>query len=141
MNLREQKEISSILSLFNRQISRIIKVIETVEKDNIDLECIKRVLRIARDEKPTFVIESCIDKFWQNREKIIQKDREFFIKNKFDKFIKDDENKEWIEGIITLIKQKQSELDDDEITYLWECINTMLQCIIKYRIVMKDYAL
>ena len=141
MNSDKQKKISDILQRFNRQTSQIIKIIKMIEKNNIDIEWIQRVLRILRNENPPLVLEKCIDKFWDNRQKIIERDLDFFTggNGAYNKFIKEDERKEWIEGIIDMIKKKQKLLTGEQRTYIWDRLNNMLQCIIEYRIAVGDF--
>jgi hypothetical protein len=141
MNADKQKKISNILQRFNRQTSQILKIIKIIEKNNIDIEWIQRILRILRNENPPLVLEKCIDKFWYNKEKIISRDTDFFInENKaYKNYIKDDDRKEWIEGIIDMIKKKQALLTEEQRTYIWDRLNNMLQCIIEYRIVVGDF--
>jgi hypothetical protein len=143
MSFDKQKKISDILQKFNRQTSQILKIIKMIEKNNIDIEWIQRILRILRNENPPLVLEKCIDKFWYNKEKIIARDTEFFINENiaYRQYIKDDERKEWIEGIIDIIKKKQSLLTEEQRTYIWDKLNNMLQCIIEYRIVVGDFKL
>jgi hypothetical protein len=141
MNADKQKKISNILQRFNRQTSQILKIIKIIEKNNIDIEWIQRILRILRNENPPLVLEKCIDKFWYNKEKIISRDTDFFInENKaYKNYIKDDDRKEWIEGIIDMIKKKQALLTEEQRTYIWDRLNNMLQCIIEYRIIVGDF--
>jgi hypothetical protein len=141
MNTNEQKKISDILQKFNRQTSQILKIIKSIEKDNIDVEWVQRVLRILRNENPPLVLEKCIDKFWSNRTKIIERDIEFFTNgNKaYSAFIKEDERKEWIEGIVSMIQKKQKLLTEEQNKYIWDRLNTMLECIIEYRILVGDF--
>jgi hypothetical protein len=141
MNVDKQKKISNILQQFNRQTSQILKIIKIIEKNNIDVEWVQRILRILRNENPPLVLEKCIDKFWYNKEKIISRDTDFFInENKaYRNYIKDDDRKEWIEGIIDMIKKKQSLLTEEQRTYIWDRLNNMLQCIIEYRIIVGDF--
>jgi hypothetical protein len=141
MNVDKQKKISNILQRFNRQTSQILKIIKIIEKNNIDVEWIQRILRILRNENPPLVLEKCIDKFWYNKEKIISRDTDFFInENKaYRNYIKDDDRKEWIEGIIDMIKKKQALLTEEQRTYIWDRLNNMLQCIIEYRIIVGDF--
>lgn len=141
MNSDRQKKISNILQRFNRQTSQILKIMKIIEKNNMDIEWVQRILRILRNENPPLVLEKCIDKFWDNREKIIARDVDFFLagNNAYDKFIKNDERKEWIEGIIDMIKKKQKLLTEEQRDYIWDRLNNMLQCIIEYRITVGDF--
>jgi hypothetical protein len=141
MDSNKQKKISDIIQTFNRQISQILKIVNNVQKNNIDVEWFQRILRIIRNENPPLVLEKCIDKFWDNREKIINRDVIFFMNGKqaYSKFIKNDERKEWIEGLIDLIQLKYKKLTNEQTVYIWDKLNSMLQCIIQYRILIGDF--
>ena len=55
------------------------------------------------------------------------------------KYIKNDERKEWMEGLMSFIRSKYLILNPTELDYLWNCINAMLQSVIKFRILKDDY--
>lgn len=138
----KQKKISIIIQQFNRHLSKILKISQEVDKDNIDLEWIRRVVRILRDENPPLVLERCINKLWDNSEQIIARDKNFFIDNINDlnkKYIKNDERKEWIEGIVDYLRKKADILTKDQTEDVWDCLNGMLENVIKYRILIGDF--
>jgi hypothetical protein len=140
MDSDKQKKISTILDNFNRQVSRIMKIAEAKEKDNIDVIWVRKLISLIRQENPPLILERCIDKLWDNREQIMKRDMDFFLKNSFGKYVKDDDNKEWLTGLISMVQKKQALLSEDEKKYIWDCINKMLECVIQYRIIMGDFS-
>jgi hypothetical protein len=86
------------------------------------------------------MLERAIDKLWDNKDKIIERDLAFLINKKVtSKYIKDDSRKEWMEGMIDFVRNRYTDLSPDELEYVWKCINNMLQAVIKYRILKDDF--
>ena len=137
MDLKKEKEINDIIAFFNRQVSNVLKAIDSQPdvKNNPDFDRIKRIAKIARDEDPPCMLERCTEKLWDNREAIMNRNVDFLIKKDVaSKYIKNDENKEWLESIMDFIRTKHKELKKEDLEYLWKCIDNMLQSVIKYQI-------
>jgi len=141
MNLKKEKEISDIIQHFNRQISKIFKLVESMDdiQNNLDFDWVKRVVKIAKNVNPSYIIDRSIDRLWDSREFIINRDEQFIISNHADKYIENDCRKEWMEGLFQFIRSKYAVLKKEEINYLWDCINNMLEAVIKYRIIQQDF--
>ena len=114
MDSDKQKKISTILDDFNRQVSRILKVAETKEKNNVDVIWVRKTISLIRQENPPLMIEKCTDKIWDNREHIMKRDLDFFLKNSFGQYVKNDERKEWLTGLISMVQKKMVVLSDEE---------------------------
>jgi hypothetical protein len=141
MNSEHQKKISNIVFSFNRQVSKITKVAKQIDPNDVNVEWIQRAVRVLRAESPLLILEKCMDKLWDNRAKIIACDRNFFVKTgNFSKYIKNDENKQWLEGVVEMVRRKQSVLTEKQLQLIWECLNQMLHYVIQYRIVTGDYS-
>jgi hypothetical protein len=139
----KDKQIADIVETFNRHLSRILKVVKSFEPNNVDLETVMRLIRIARYENPTHVLERSVDKFWDNRDKVIARDLDFFYNNTDmlkEKYVKKDVRQGWIESLVDHIHKNISKLTEDQTTYIWDCLNELLQCVIRYRIVVGDFA-
>ena len=65
---------------------------------------------------------------------------DFFLKNSFGQYVKNDERKEWLTGLISMVQKKMVVLSDEEKTYVWDCLNKMLECVVQYRITMGDFS-
>ena len=143
MDLKKEKEINDIIAFFNRQVSNILKAIDSGYagvKNNADFDRIRRIAKIARDEDPPCMLERCTEKLWDNREAIMTRNVDFLIKPEVaKKYIKDDDNKEWLESVMEFVRNKHKDLGDAEIEYLWKCIDNMLQCVIKYQIARGEF--
>ena len=139
----KNKQIADIVETFNRHLSRILKVVKSFEPNNVDLETVMRLIRIARYENPTHVLERSVDKFWDNKDKVIARDLAFFYNNTHmlkEKYVKKDERQGWIESLVDHIHKNIGKVNAEQETYLWDCLNELLQCVIKYRIVVGDFA-
>ena len=142
MDPDNEKKKNDIIQQFSRYLSRLLKTANEIDNGNVTLEWVTRVIRILRNENPPLVLEKCIDKLWDNSEKIIARDKDFFLDNIDDlneKYIKKDERQEWIEGIVSHIKKKINVLSDDQTTDVWDSLNGMLENVIKYRILIGDF--
>lgn len=142
MDHNKQKKISTICDNFNRQIARLIKLAERDHKDDINLYYVKRGISLVRQQNPALVLEKCIDKLWENKTQIIDRDVKFFVDNmreKAGKFIKDDHRADWLYSILEMLKREEKLLKDDEREYIWDCINKMLEHVVEYRIIMGDF--
>jgi hypothetical protein len=140
MNSNKQKEISDVLQQFNRQVTKLLKIAESIIPNNHTIDWAKRVIKIIRNEDPPAILERCVDKLWDNREPIMKRDAEFFKVCKLDKYIKNDENKEWLDKLVNLIKTKYFELNANEQSYIWDCMEELLKNVIKYRLLQDDFA-
>ena len=143
MDHKKEKEINDVIQYFNRQVSNIFKVIDTKDdsiQSNPDVDWLRRITKIIRNENPPYMLEKSVDKLWDNRVAILAKDADFLVKKELvSKYIKNDERKEWMEGLMSFIRSKYLILNPTELDYLWNCINAMLQSVIKFRILKDDY--
>lgn len=141
MDSDKQKQINDIIFYFNKQINIIFKFIDSKDddvKNNETIDHARRLVKIVRREYPALMLERCIDKLWDNKEAIINKDAQFFMgSDVMHKYIKDDSNKEWLTGLIEFIKEQYDVFTKEELDKLWVCINRMLECVIKYRLLME----
>lgn len=139
MDYKKQKELSDILQKFNRQVSRIFKIAEALVPDEPNIDWVRRIVKICRNENPQLVLERCIDKFWEYKEFIINRDEQFFQTCSTDKYIKNDDNKEFLDRLVMLIRTKFKDLVKKEQNDIWVCLEEMLKNVIKYRIIKGDF--
>lgn len=143
MDTKKEKEVSDVIQYFNRQVSNVFKVIDNKYDSinhNPDIDWIRRITKILRNENPPYMIERSVDKLWDNKDKIIERDSDFLVNKKVtSKYIKDDSRKEWMEGMIDFIRNRYTELSPDDLEHVWKCVNNMLQAVIKYRILKDDF--
>ena len=67
------------------------------------------------------------------KEKLINRDEEFFKENDFSQFIKDDKNKTFIYILLNLIKKRYLERTKAEQNEIWKFVQNMLKCCIEFK--------
>lgn len=132
-------EINNIITEFHSTIFKVLKICRKIEPNNIDLEWLQSKLSMARDIDPLMIINKCSNKIWAHREHILEQNEDFFLKNKYTEFIKNDENKSFMHSLIDLIKNKYLEISAAEKKMLWDLIKSMLGSIAKYKKAIGDF--
>jgi hypothetical protein len=136
----DERKNNRIIDNFNSEVSLLCKFCIIRDKDNIDLIWIDKAVRTLKYENPKFIIELCLDKIWDNKEKIIERDEQFFKNNNIeDKYIENEKNKEWLSGLINVLRHFLFNLNADDKDFIWERFNIMLELVIEYRIVKKYF--
>ena len=142
MDLNEddkQRKISIIIQGFHTDLSQLLKVVDIKLAGNLEVDRLKRLIRIARDEEPLMIINKCKDKIWDSRKQILDENEEFFISKKYEEYIKKDGNQMFIEGLINLFKNSRHMLSEKERKFMWVVIKRMLSAVTEYKIIIGDY--
>lgn len=126
-------EINSIVNEFHSHIFKLLKISQRMEPSNIDLEWLRKQLALARDIDPLLIINKCSEKIWSYREQIIAEDDDFFLKNQYSNFIKNDQNKSFISELVNLIKKRYTDLSLGEKKAIWLLIKGMLSAVARYK--------
>lgn len=130
-------EINKIINSFNKEVSLVCKFCMKKDKNNVDIEWINKIINTLKYENPKYIIEVCIEKLWDNREKIIERDEQFFKNNNVEnKYISNDKNKEWIKGIIHVLRDLLFNMNENDKTYIWDRFSNMLELSIKYKMLV-----
>jgi hypothetical protein len=140
MDHNKQKEIIDILQIFNRQVSNMLKMLVAVSPNNPEIDWVRRSIKILRDTNPEGAMEKCMEKLWDHQQQIREKNAAFFVGCPLDKYIKNDSNKSWIDGLVRMVRTRYTELSKAELDAIWKYINTMLVCVIKYKLLIHDHA-
>jgi hypothetical protein len=133
------KEMSDVLLSFHSYIFKLIKLVKKCEPNNPDIEWLQNKAALARDVDPLIIINKCKDKFWHYRDQILERDIDFFLNNKFSKFIKNDENKTFMHTLLNIFKKKIIDLSDAEKNMLWDIMHGILLNIVQYKKLSGDY--
>jgi hypothetical protein len=143
MDSKKEKEVSDIIQYYNRQVSNIFKIIDGGEyntfQDNPDIDWIRRMVKLVRNENPPYMLEQSLDKLWEHREAIINKDYKFFMVTNIPINAADTNQQAWMDGLIDFIRIRYGDLSEDDAENIWKYINNMLQAVIKYRIIRCDF--
>jgi hypothetical protein len=134
-----ENKISLIVHDFHSQISKVLKIVDSKLPNDIEVDRLKRLIRIGRDEEPLMIINRCKDKIWNSRDQIRARDQDYFLNRDYDEYIKKDQNQMFIEGLIGLFKQSHDLLNEKELDILWKINNQLLNDICEYKILIGDY--
>lgn len=139
MESREQKELDHIIQTFNSQTVKLIKIVDYILPDHPDIEWFKRISKIVRYESPSLLIEKSLENIWDNKENIMSRNIDFFNNCSYDKFIEQDNHGEWLDEIIKIFRVEYFNLKQKEIDIVWKCMDTMLECVIKYNLIKENH--
>jgi hypothetical protein len=141
MDGKEDKEqkISLVIHDFHSQIAKILKVVDSKRPNDLEVDRLKRLIRIARDEEPLLIMNKCKDKIWDSRLQIRGKNMDYFLSRDYNEFVKKDGNQMFIESLINLVKRSREELNEKEIAFIWKVNNKLLDDVCEYKILTEDY--
>ena len=131
----------AIIETFNSQVSNILKLIKKYVPKNDDIIHIKRLIKISNEINAIEVLEKCEDKFWENKDNILEKNIEFFKKQPYEQDLDDDEYKTLNIRIIKLIRDTYDLIDDNDKNLLWCKLHIMLNCIINFKLNKENHSL
>jgi hypothetical protein len=143
--LNDIKEIENIsekhilLKKFYRTLSLLFKIGEKIDEKNIHLLWIKNQVALGRRLDEDEIIFRMKDKLWEYREQIINRNEDFFKNNQFSKFIKNDDRKKLMYSMINMFKNKISGLSKEGRDEIWNLIQLLLACCIKYKELIGDF--
>jgi hypothetical protein len=136
---KKEKKIFKLVVKFNSVISKIIKLIEATEPNNIEIDRLKRLARIAKNEEPLFIINRCKDKIWNSREHIIEKNEKFFMDDdQFNQYIKHDRKEPFIRALMKIVQDGFTKLNENEKNHIWKIIKDLLKYVTEYKILIDD---
>jgi hypothetical protein len=134
----ESKALDSILNSYSQLVSGIITMALKITKEDdeiAEIEHLRRLIIIV--PKDELFIRSK-DKIWDAREKILNKDADWFIKRDYSKLIKKDSKQTMIETLVNVVKRYYPELDDDEKNMYWKKAIGLLQVVAEYKKIAKE---
>lgn len=138
-NAETTTKINNVITEFHRTVFNILKICKKIEPTNVLLDSLQKRLSFARDYSPFIIIDKCKDKVWLHKEYIINEDENFFLQNNFAQYIKEDENKSFIYGMVKLVKSRYKERSEAEKKELWRHIKLLLKSISEYKILTGDF--
>jgi hypothetical protein len=139
MDSDNQKKINTIVQNYNRQVKKLLSMIDYLIPDNPKVYLIIRIFNMIKRENPSMIIERGVDKLWDNKDHILNKDVEFFKKSTGSQYIKDDNNKEWLTELISMLKEEYENLNEKEINVIWSGMKNLLECVIQFKLLKQDY--
>jgi hypothetical protein len=139
MDSDKTKKIITIVQNYNRVCTKLLNMVESIIPDNPKIYIVTRVFNMVKRENPAMLIEKGIDKLWDNKDHIINKDIDFFKQANGSQYIKNDSRKEWLTDLVAMLKGEYENLNEKEIEKIWESIRIMLECVIQYKLIKQDY--
>ena len=140
MDVKIEKKIHDLINDFNRQICKLINMADNSISNNPNIDWLKRIVRIVKNENPNMLIYVSSDKIWENRIHIINHDINFFKTCSFDKYTQGSDHAKMINELIKLFRDDYDKLSNKEHTMIWDCMDKMLKCIIEYRLINGDHS-
>lgn len=132
------KSIDCIINEFNHNLSQLFKLAKKVEPKNVDLRSYYNKFKLSKWVNPELPIENNKYAFWNNREAIINRDKEYFLN--IDNFIYTDSNeKDCYARNMVFGKMFLNKVNEKELREIWAYLNDMLKLVIKYKTLTKDY--
>lgn len=141
-NRNKDKNLNQIITKFNSSAGKLMKIcVKMSDGENKHIEWLARVFKIAKTVDPLCIITRCADKLWDSKKQILERNVEFF-RSELDTtlYIKNDKNKPWLDGIVETIRGGFDILSENEVEYVWNIINEMLQISIEYKLNTEDFA-
>lgn len=127
------EELSVICSVFNDNIMNLIKFIRGKEPDSPDVNMLNTVVRECINESETLVLDRCMDKIWDARQHIRDKNADYFLERDYSALIKKDQRENFIVTLVSIIKTGwKTSLYDEEREYVWVRAKLMLKCVACY---------
>jgi len=135
-----EKSINDICNTFNSVLGKLLNLVES-KSDDPDIDRLKRLIKICKEEDPTFLITRCQNKLWDSREQIKTRDSDYFLKQlDVSKYIRAGSQAEAFQyRLISLIKKEYQKLNVSEENEVWEITYDMLKCAAKYKFLTRDY--
>jgi hypothetical protein len=133
-------EIIDIVKKFHNKVFAVLKICKKLDPKSIELQHLHNIASLARDTEYLLIISRCKDKMWLHREHIINRDENFFLKNKFTQYIKDDENKSFMHSLVNVIQTGYRDISDTEKDMIWRLVQDMLKHVIEYKKAIGDFA-
>lgn len=133
-------DIPEIIERFHSIISRIIKIVDSKLPGDIEIDRLKRIIRLARSEFPLLIMDKSKDYFWEHREQILDEDESYFLNKDYSIYIDEgDEDKEFISKLIKSFKTIFPKLSPKEKVYLWKLNKNILESVIKYKVLTNEH--
>ncbi len=135
------KAINDLCDQFSATIGKLLTLVETKSKDP-DIDRLKRLIKICKEEDPTFLIERCQNKLWESRDQIKTRNSDYFMKQlDVSKYIRAGSQSEAFQyRLIASVKKEYTNLTVAEENEIWTITYDMLKCAARYKFLTKNYS-
>ena len=138
MSNNKMDDTEKILDNFHSNIFEIMRICKKIDPNNVDVIWLTQQISLARNVDPTLIINKAKDKLWNYRTEILKENTDFFLKNNFRKYIKNDDNEKFMFTLLCSIKKGYKKLTPREKKYIWGLVKNMLECCLKYKMIIND---
>ena len=133
-------ELNDILKSFHTAVFDLIYIAENVDPKNYYITWVKQQIDIFRKIDKENIIKRMKNKLWENHKQIMNHDLDFFKQDKhITKYIKNDENREFMFSVINMLKKKIETLSPEELEAVWNVLEQILAACIDYKRLVHDY--
>lgn len=142
--MNETKKERSKEDICRSFITTTKKIINLANKklpvNNADLDSIRNLVKLSSDMDEEDLIRRCYKKIWNGRKSILDRDEKYLNRKDLEKkYIKEDENKEMIEGFLKTVRYIIKISSDAEKKIVWSMIDILLVDTIDYMKVKKYF--
>lgn len=131
------KPINVIVKEFNTHLSQLFLFAKKIEP-NDDLRSYHNKFKLAKSFNPSLAIEKNKDDFWNNREFIMTRNKDYFLK--VENFTSENEDeKECFKRNMVIGKTFFNNANTKDIEKVWSHLNAMLKLVIEYKALTNDY--
>jgi hypothetical protein len=134
----DQKALDVIYQDYSSALSRLISSVKKLafeEEVVIEIDRLRRLANfIPKEEK--FIRSK--NKIWGARERILNKDAEFFLSKDYSLVVKKDHNQVMIETLINCIKDIYDDTSQEERDFFWAQAAVLLNCVIRFKQILID---
>jgi hypothetical protein len=144
MNKSERDLIDLKLKIsddFNREVSKLVKLVDTKIQGNLEVDSLKRLIKLGKSTDPLILINSCQDLLWKFRDLISEEKDQFFLDYDYkdEQNVAIEEDKKFIESIIRLFKAAYKTYSSGEKKLIWKSLKQMLKFIIEFKLACGDH--
>ncbi len=138
---KKQDEIlSSIVKPFNKAITKLLNGVINEEKTSSIKKTI-HLINAAKKLDPVLIIRKCYDYLIDEKTKdaLLRKDIEFFKEKDYAYAIKKNRWEETINFIISHVKKRIDDLNENELSEIWDLVWVLLICSEYYEKYVEDH--
>ncbi len=132
------KELDEVLNNFSNYLNKLLNMAKQQAKeedDIVELDRVRRIMNLINNDEKFVRVK---DKVWTVREKIFNKDTDFFLKRDYSGLIKKDKKQKMIETIVCIVKTKFIELPKDHQDQFWDIGKNLVFWVAKYRKLLEN---
>jgi len=133
INKVDKTIISDIFNSYYQEIQSILTAASRLTQEEIEIVELERLRRLIRLLPIEELFIRSKDKIWAVRNHILNKNADYFLNKDYSKIIKKDKKQGFIESIISIIKDRYTEMDDANKEFYWQRAIKLLHCVARLK--------